>query len=204
MMLPGVVIGGRPPEIEWTHTASSSANATSYTFNSVALGVEHSSRLIVLGATARGILGITVNGVAATRVITPPTNFLEMWQAPVPTGTSVTVVVTSSAVSANRCMIEVWALRYLRSHTAADAVNGTSADPAVAALSVPSRGVVTAYALANGSLAWTEPLSDHGASVESVFYGAASAAYTSPATVNVTVGDSGAAGVPSLVAATWR
>lgn len=204
MIFPGVVIGGRLPEIEWTHTASSTSNATSYTFNSVALGVEHPSRLIAIGATARGILGITIGGVAATRAITPLTNFLEMWQAAVPTGATATVIVTSSAVAADRCMIEVWALRYLRSHTAVAAANGTAAEPSVAALSVPSRGVVAAYAIANGAVAWTEPTGDHGASVEGVFYGAASAAYAVAATVNVTAGDSGAAGVPSLVAAAWR
>ena len=203
MMLPCVVIGGRPPEIEWTHTSSSSANATSYTFNSVALGIEHSSRLIVIGATARGILGITVGGVAATRVISPLTNFLEMWQAAVPTGSTATVIVTSSAVAADRCMIEVWALRYLRSHTVAAAAHGTSADPSVAAIAVPARGVVAAYALGNGAIAWTEPASDHSSSVEGVFYGGASASYAAATTIKATVCDRGAGGVPSLVAAAW-
>lgn len=127
-----------------------------------------------------------------------------MWQASVPTGTTATVVVTSGTVAASRCMIEVWALRYIRSHTAVASGNSNVSDPAVVALSVPARGVVAAYALANGAVDWTVPTSDHGSSVEGVFYGAASGVYATAQTVNVTAGDSGATGVPTIVAATWR
>ena len=96
-----------PFGLTYITTASSTANATSYTFSSQSLGNPDQGRYIVIAASSRRngsfttISGVTVAGVTATAAVTIEYNggvnngtFNGLWIAAVPTGTTGDVVVS--------------------------------------------------------------------------------------------------------------
>lgn len=200
MILAGVFVGGRTPEIEWLDARSNASNLNTYTFTLVPLGVEHSSRLIVVGVSSLSTDSVTVNGVSASLVAVEGTG-TELWQASVPTGTEVSIVVSVSP-AASRCMIEVWGIRYLRSHTAITPGNSSGSPSASVSLSVPSRGVFVGYATANATIDWTGASENHESVVETVRFSGASGSSATASTIDVEAVLSG--GTVSVVAAAWR
>lgn len=113
-LMPCVYANHNDPTVEFTHSASSSSNLTTYTYTSVALGTETADRKVVVAvhtdADGPTPIGAVVNGVTATLLV----NRLGvgLFIADVPTGTSVTVTTTFD-VTAARAAMGVWTLKKL-------------------------------------------------------------------------------------------
>lgn len=136
------------------YTLQNSA-ASSYTFNSVAVGAADSTRRIVVGVVGRDsgttadISSVTVNGSAAALVTDGTTsaklrstganiNIVALYVADVPTGTTATVVVNFNK-SIARCGIHIYRLLNTSSQQAAN-VATTTAYNGTMNLTVPSSG----------------------------------------------------------------
>jgi hypothetical protein len=99
-------------------TAVSTANASSYTFSSQAIGTADDNRYVIVAVhlqrsnTSEIVNSLSVGGVSATLISSGTSNtanrsLVDFWKAAVPTGTTADVVVTLSAAAA-RCAISVW------------------------------------------------------------------------------------------------
>ena len=152
-LMPCVVENYNDPILTFTHSASSSSNLVTYTYTTVALGMESADRRIIVAAhtdVGGGLLPISavVNGVSATLVVNRAG--VGLFIADVPTGTSVTVTITFSG-TATRSAMGVWAItgmsRPSPSFTNSNGGTGTSVTTSVAA----SKGeaVVAAISHAN-------------------------------------------------------
>jgi hypothetical protein len=166
--LTGFFGGGRPPpSLYYTSTPKLGPDSTAdagFTniFNNVDIGVARSDRYVVCcvaeAGAPRNFVSGTINGVALS-LIGSEANNPHIWLlgAAVPTGTSVTVVVTGHN-EINHALI-TWSLYDLESTTPTDFTLSEGVDPAVLDLDVLNGGVVLAAACLNGttsaSFSWT-------------------------------------------------
>jgi len=143
-----------PEEITNVTSAISSADATSYTFSSVALGAASATRAIYVFITGQESTGqaptitpVTVRGVTATKVTdvynsTEPHYVSSLWKAAVPSGTSGDIAVTLNKTMSQLGVI-VWALT--GDHYQFNLQTNTSSSTASFSLtSVPDNSVILA------------------------------------------------------------
>lgn len=108
------------PTVAYTDSASSTADATTYTFTAAAIGTAGPDRFVVVGifgskASALNISTVTIGGISATLLAVStldPNRNLSFFGAFVPTGTTADVVVTFDT-SAVRAAIGVWQITNL-------------------------------------------------------------------------------------------
>lgn len=149
-----------PPVLTFHALTQSGSSLTTYTFNSQAIGSENESRCVivaVVGASGSSIdvASVTVNSVSATvgRAAGASNRPVEIWIARVPTGTSVSIVVTFTG-GATFCGIGVWDCTGLDSTTPTDTATASDGDMLI---DVATAGVVIcASSSINGaSSTWT-------------------------------------------------
>jgi hypothetical protein len=158
-----------------TDSASSSTDASSYTFSAESLGTADSDRYILVGiaaraASARTISSVTIGGVSATILIdhSSSLSLAGFAIAAVPSGTTGDVVVTFSGTMV-RCAIAVYRLLGLGSTTPTD----TGTDGGVASLTtnldINAGGAAFAvgHRAATGTPTWTNLTLDANIAVES-------------------------------------
>lgn len=148
-------------------SASSTANATSYTFSAQNTGSAAADRYILVAPSGRkaGAAGadpsVSVGGNAATKIVarwTAVTNstFVGLYLVALPTGTSDDVVVDFGASTMARAAIIMWRLDDLASATASDTDSNGNQAP-TATIDVPTDGcaIAAASTSGNGTCAWT-------------------------------------------------
>jgi len=215
----------RVVSLEYTHTAESVTNATSYTFNTVNIGTATADRLVVVvamgsaGASGRTISGITIDGTAGSSVVTQgnssasndPICFIA--QRVVTSGTSISVVVACGGNTFNRMAIAVYTLKDYQSSTAVDTdqtLYSSSTNTATATLDLSSGGVAIYGAQTNGNRtsSWSSASENVDAqySGETSTYTAANKTNTSTTTADVetVTWSSGGPQTSAIVAASWR
>lgn len=195
--------------IAFTDSSIDASNASTYTFSSQALGTAAADRVIVVGLfgdTARTVSSVTIGGVSASRVKRQLNtgNFVELWQAAVPTGTTGDVVITFSG-ACSRSGVGVWAL-YGANPTAHD-TGASSANPGTDTLDVPALGVAIAYSAGSSiaSWSWTGLTEKFDELLETdTYHAGASDAFSGTQTgMTVTATANTAPTQPALVMASW-
>ena len=159
--LHGFNIAGRVTR-SFCATASSGANASSYTFSGHSIGSAATDRIVVAAvswtAFADGVTtsGVTIDGITATAIAvgnsdTGATASREssLWAARVPAGTTADVVVTLSA-SGIRCGIATYAIYGARQLTPfATSTDTDDSNPATLSVVTPFGGVFIGTSMAN-------------------------------------------------------
>lgn len=170
-----------PVTITFAGSASDVANATNYSFSSVAIGTASSDRIVIVGVVLssasagapRTTSSVTVGGISATKIVervNTDRESVSIWAAQVPTGTTATIAVNTSG-SEGRAGVITWAMTG-KSSVAAFATafdSNTSSDPN-ATIDIPANGAAVAVATVgqNTSTTWTGLTERHDSSVESV------------------------------------
>lgn len=148
-----------PLSITYTDTSFQNTPLTTYTYTSRAIGTAAANRYIVVGvgqatAAINAVVSMTIGGISASQIVFDTNGVngrTDLWIAPVPTGTTATIVITFAG-SVTRCGIGVWAI-YGGSNTAR-ATGAGHANPAVASLNIPAGGVVIGFTQ-NGNFSFT-------------------------------------------------
>lgn len=141
--------------------------------HTAAIGAADSTRIVGValyaGGTSGTITSVVIGGVSATPKITnaATTRLLEYWEAPVPTGTTATIVVTVSTAG-TRCAIDVFTVTG-QPVPGATAVSGSGAPTGSAAaqslpvgpITVPAGGLIIGAAMHNtstigGDISWAQ------------------------------------------------
>lgn len=190
------------PTLAFLQGATSTADATEYTFSGQSLGDAASDRLIVVCLHGRRIgtlpvSSVTVAGVTATEVVTQTNSSLfngqsvfsrsAIYLASVPTGTSGDVVVTFGQTSL-RCGIQLYRLTGVGATAASTATS--IADAPTATLTIPANGLLIAAAStardnAVNDCTWTNATRDYQILIESALR--ASSASTTQAGTDVAI-----------------
>jgi len=128
----------------YVSTNVSTSNTTTYTFTSQAIGTAASDRRVVVGIMNRDALAVpasvTVDGVGLTMDASKQnTGAASIWSAPIPSGSTGTIVVTYS-VANTCCGIGVWETNGDPVATGVSGVN--SATPAVTVSTSPGDFVI--------------------------------------------------------------
>lgn len=154
--------------LAFLQSASSTADATSYTFSNQNVGSAAADRYIIVGVYSRkaGEAGadptVTVEGVSANLAVTRWTtvtnsNFAGLYIAALPSGTDADVVVDFGASTMVRAAISLWRVDSLSSATASDTAASGANDP-TGTIDVPVDGfaVGVAMTLSNATpVSWT-------------------------------------------------
>jgi hypothetical protein len=149
--------GGSPLGLSYVSEAFITANSNPATFTSQNIGVEDSSRIVVVVVTGRAnngathsVSAVTIGGNSATLAVRNPTigiQSTEIWYRAVPSGTTATIAVTSTQGEwkANCCGIHVYRLVGATATPSATGAEGySSEDPRELAVTVPSGAVTLA------------------------------------------------------------
>ena len=169
MSFAGMGAGGGGPSnvsVVFTDESSDTADTTSYSFASQSFGDASSTRQIVICVAlwrpfnAGSISSLTVGGVSASLVKAQGSagevgQRVEMWSADVPTGTTGTVVVTTS-VSFRACAIGVFALYGADStanDTGGDSSNSVGSAVMTDTINIPENGGLIGCAMQNNNSA---------------------------------------------------
>lgn len=189
----------KPASFSYCAQAVDTSNASTYTFTSQSIGTAAVGRYVVVGVAlgftgSPTISGVTIAGVAATAIGTAAVTgntLVQLWGAQVDTGTSGSIVVTTSGGSPLDCGIGVWSIYDLLSQTPTD--TGTStASPSTDTLTTVEGGVALAITLNAGTLAtytWTGLTENFDATVEAgnaISYSGASVAVVGVSSIAVT------------------
>ena len=156
-MLPGWFPGSfvKIPYRVYIGSTPDTATASTYTFTNHAIGTAHASRLVVVGvnwigglAVSRPLSSVTIGGVTATLHrqdvnATNQTAHSAVVSLAVASGTTATIVVNIGTGTALGCVVSVYAVYDLRSHTpfASAGNNASSGTSLSASLAVPGSGV---------------------------------------------------------------
>lgn len=199
--------------------ASSTANATSYTFSSQSLGAEDADRYIIVCVASRAtsgtvsISGVTVGGISASVAVSRTNddsnnNICAQYIVAVPTGTTGDVVVTFAAGQL-RCWIALYRAVDIDSPTPHDTDSSIVEDP-VGSIDVPAGGFAIGAAIsASGgsvpSFSWSGITEDVDETVESnTRMSSASDEFVSSQTPLAITADTSVAGLsPIGVFASW-
>lgn len=158
--LSGFGVGEQGPALPskvFNGTTIDDTNLTTYTFAGQDIGDADIGRLVVVAlfftaATSRTVSSVTINGVAATQVVTNSDatggvfRRSSIYQAVVPTGTiGVSIVVTLSGAALG-CGLSSWSIYDLNSTTAVDSDSAFGAAPTVTlpSMNTSDAGVVVA------------------------------------------------------------
>lgn len=196
--------------ITFLQTASSTTNATSYTFSAQNFGTASSDRLIACAFSAKGgsstaLTSLTIGGVTATLVAsaagaTVDDNIVALYVAAVPTGTSGSVVATLNGSSAFRAHIALWSI------TGANATphDTDSQNGFAVSVDTPANGVsIVAYvSQSTTAKTWTGGTERYDDTTEAVIKSSGTSDnHASAATLNVSTGNVGS--FQRIVGATW-
>lgn len=180
----------------YTAKNKSVGNASSFNFTSTAIGDENSTRIVTVGLLFRDTTssGVTINGVTATRraTTTNASGVLEIWDAPVPTGTSVTVAVSLNGTAAYAA-IQVFAVYGANSTPTDTGTNNAnnSSGPITVGVDVNDDGALLGFFGTNGGgtgHTWTLPTEESGSDevvTGNAYHSAASDTYSSGGTKTV-------------------
>ena len=161
----GILVAAAASAVTLTFTTSAidATDGTTFTFAGKSLSTAAASRKIVVtifGASATTTLTIstvTVAGVSATLVKAHQDvggeEYVQIWQAAVPTGTTGDVVVTWSG-SVVCCGIGIFAMYDAASAASATAGANNTPNPSVS-LSIPANGAAIGVAGGAGTATWT-------------------------------------------------
>ncbi len=140
------MIGSALPSVDWTDSdGTTTAADPTHTFSGVAIGAAHGTRQVFVATYYDPSTAVTVGGVTASSVVTVTGNFLRLWRASVPTGTTASVVVTRSG--SGRLAIQVWAAYNLRSTTPHDTASyeaGGAATSHTTTINTANKGILIA------------------------------------------------------------
>lgn len=153
-MIPGIAAaisaaGRSPVSMTFTTTALDTTDGTTHTINSVDIGEASGDRIVQVWISCRiqaTISAVTINGITATlgtNHSTAENMCSRMAYAVVPTGTSVTVVVTTSVTTSN-CGLSVFRLTGYAAPPTEQLVNGTSPQSLTASLGANQAALVGA------------------------------------------------------------
>jgi hypothetical protein len=188
MPIPGIVsIGGmgtaKLSSYAFQGTASSSTNASSYTFSSQPFGSAASDRIVIVGIAGNSgsssISSVTIGGVNATIVVQSTGSLnIAIAAAAVPTGTTGSVVVTFS-VGKSSCGIGIWSAT--GQITASGVASGSNVDLSEITISAEPGGFAIGVAAnteleAPAATSWTGASEDFDIVSEFVGFSGASAA----------------------------
>ena len=210
--LQGFNAGGGAVAITFTESATSTSNLTTYTFSSLNLGTASSGRQIVVaafGTSSQTISTLTVGGISASLIVgrtdTSSERRVELWAAPVPTGTSGDVVVTWSGAQI-RSGVGVFSMTGALS-TANDTQSDAVASGASSvSLNIPSNGgaIAVGDSATSGLNSWTGLTERYDENVEAADYhsGASDIFQNANAALTVTFTPS-VSGINVMAAASW-
>ena len=203
----------KTPSVAYQNRYSSTTNASSYTFNTCAIGTADNSRLVVVQVHSTNALPITVSsltigGTAATgyentsRVL--PNS---LWARPVSAGTTANIVVTFSGTTLN-CVVAVYALYNLNSNTPVASIsNAVSTNTTISnTIDAREKGIVIAGITgdAASTTTWTGVTEQYDLQVETdVRSGGNATIATTNASYSVQA-VVGASGNISLAIGSWR
>ena len=143
-------VASAPATVSYTDNPVSTADLTTYTFSSAALGTAAADRIIVVsvttkasGGAARTVSSLTIGGVSGTEIAALTTGGVNiaMWYAAVPTGTTGDIVVTWSG-ACQECGCGVWAVYGAASSpTDFDSAYNGDATTVANTITIPAGGV---------------------------------------------------------------
>lgn len=187
-----------PGGVTYVSNASSTANATGYTFSGQAIGTANANRQVIVGTSAQRSTGspqatptVTIGGVSATEVVGKASTdalYAALFVANVPSGTTADIVVTWPQ-SSNSCDIGVWAINtanfYVRDIISSNASPGTDT-----LSNMSGDGFVVAYCgwnTASADVTWVGATEDFDISnAESANASGASSSITSDSDLTIT------------------
>jgi hypothetical protein len=207
--------GGGPVAMSFTDNAANQSDLSTYTFSTRSFGTAAADRIIVVGIVARRAAAatldsVTIGGVTATKttgVINSgggAATIADIWQAPVPTGTTGDVVVTFNTAMA-RCAVVIYRM-VGASSTASNTQTSTATDPSVS-LNVPANGAAmgVAHSVDGSTTTWTGLTEDVDttASLESTVYTSAHDNFTAQQTGLTVTANFSAGTSPAGAFASW-
>lgn len=153
----------KPVTVAYGSFASSTSSLTQYTFSGMTIGTASAARQVVVCVSVQNagftVGSMTVGGVSASLIIgatdsNDTNNRVEIWTAPVPTGTTADVVINISGGSANRCSATTLVL-----YDAASSSSDTASDdatPNAPVINIPANGACVGVSIGNtGAFTWT-------------------------------------------------
>ena len=173
----GFGAGGGKVSVALTDNTVDTANASTHTFTSQSIGAIDANRKIVVIVNTGGVSAstsvssMTINSVAAGLVLAVTNSteawfVTEIWQAVVPTGTSVSIVVNWSGTVVNA---GIGVYRVIGAASAAYATaSDNDSDPLTATIDIPADGVLICGA-GEGTAAtwsWTNADEDYDETIE--------------------------------------
>lgn len=209
------ILAASPATVAQVGSASSGANQSSYTFNTVALGGAFVGRELVVGVVGfdagdESITSVEIDSNGMTQRAQTPANetVAGLFQRAQPTGTTGNITVTFSG-GVQGCGIVVFALGTLESATPTDTDSALDANPMTDLLNVLANGVAIAISGAQGSssAAWAGLNETHDEVVESGIVMTAAAKAFDAAQTNLSIGPTFSGGGPThqaIAMAAWR
>ena len=188
-----------------------SANQTTYTFSSHAIGTAAANRKVVVGVKTFGVNTTTVNSVtvggnSATQRVEAGDGFsseVELWDVDVSTGTTADIVVTNGSGKGG-CVVSVWAV-YGAAASPTATVTSAASPLALTLSSIPAGGVAIGWGYNNssGTYTWANLTEDNDAEADGGYrYSGASDAFATEQT-SLAITATPSAGVGDGVAASW-
>jgi hypothetical protein len=202
------------PTCSYRSSVADTTDSSTHTFLAVDIGTAAAGRFVVIGTSSgRGVphtvTGVTIGGNAASVIVQRANSesTVSLWGLVVPTGTTATVVVTTSA-SVGRVIIGSWA-NYDLISTTAQATNNAITDPATLNLNTTTGGIIIAFAATfvnAATISWTGITSRFTLSAESVVtaFGASNDSLTATETPRSISGDVSSAVEFAAISASWR
>lgn len=165
---------------------SSLSNLKTYTFTSCDIGTASSDRTVIV-VTGAGVdfqpSSCTINGVSATKIHNISNRSLAIFSAVVPSGTSVSIVVSGYLVNAGYCWIGYYSYYGLTTPTSAYATATDQTAPLDVSLNTTDRCVVVGLVQSDGTItSWSGITQDANVGVSTDDLGSASDIVTAAAT----------------------
>lgn len=174
--------------LTWRTTQTSTADASSYTFSSQAIGTAAADRWVIVGVvTDFAPSSVTVGGVSATQIATDGANDrATIWAVNVTSGTVADIVVT---ISAENCQIGYWTVNMPSGTPTDTSSSGNDFDTTATCtgVDIPANG----FAIA---ISWGASVSDQSHSIDASFteqaetFAETNAAFSHRETVSVVTG----------------
>ncbi|MCC2095970.1 MAG: hypothetical protein KDJ29_03720 [Hyphomicrobiales bacterium] len=149
---PPVIASAANVAVTYTGHAESATQTASYSFTSQPIGAAAADRYVIFCVMARGVFSggvnsATLNGNSCTKVATHDAAFghVQIWitNAPVTSGSTATIVISSSSGDLSACGIDIYSVRGLLSTTPTD-TDDNETDNTTLNLSVAEGGFVIA------------------------------------------------------------
>lgn len=204
-----------PASISYQTSAVNSANLSTYTFTSQAIGTASATRVVIVGVFCSSggspvISTVTVGGISATSANTLASSLrtVGVYTAPVPTGTTANIVVTMTGTVDN-CGISVWRADNLLSTTPVDSqqiavVSTTVTYPALATSASGIAVWVVGTNLAASTYTWANATERYDQTIEGVVTQSGADATTTGSSITATATASSGSSLSTGVGASFR